>query len=217
MPTITAQKTIDKAEIILQDETNGRFEETELLGWFNDGERAIVALKPDAYIVEAAVKLVAGIVQSIPSTGISLIGVSRNMGIVDGTTPGNIIRLIDRRILDAQRPSWPTDTAAATVKFYMFDDRKPRKFEVYPPQPSSGMGYVMEAYVDTPADIAIGATMLLDDIYAIPLQHYIVATALSKDPRYAAVSEKHMNLFLAGLGAKEDAENVNDPNLRAKE
>jgi len=215
MSIITAQNCMDKAEIILQDITNDRFSEDELLGWFNDGEREVVALKPDAYIKELAVKLVEGVLQTIPTTAISLISLSHNMG-TDGAVPGNIINLIDRKILDAQRKAWATDTASAVVRFYMFDDRKPRNFLVYPQQPASNQGYVMESYVDTPADIAKTGTMLLADIYANPIVHYMVAKALAKEPGYSAVSTAHMAIFNAELGVKEKAETVNDPNRRAK-
>jgi len=216
MPTITAQNCMDKAEIILQDISNGRYGEPELLGWFNDGQRAVVGLKPDAYVKDVAVALVAGINQTIPTTGMALIGLSHNMG-VGGETPGDIIRLISRSHLDAQRPSWPTDAESATVLFYMFDDRKPRIFQVYPKQPAASMGYVWMTYTDTPADIAKDKTILLADIYAIPLQHYIVAMALSKDPSYNSVAAHHMGIFNIALGVKEKAEIQADPNIRVKE
>jgi len=215
MPTIKAQDCMDKAEIILQDTSNGRFGETELLGWFNDGERAVVGLKPDAYVKEEAVTLIAGINQSIPTTGMALIGLSHNMG-VGGETQGDIIRLISRAHLDAQQPSWPTDTGSATVLFYMFDDRKPRIFQVYPKQPAVSMGSAWMTYTDTPADIAKTDVILLADIYAIPIQHYIVAMALAKDPAYSGVAAHHMGIFNSALGVKEKAEMQADPNIRVK-
>lgn len=216
MPTITCQKCVDKAEIILEDITNARFLAADLTGWFNDGQRAVVGYKPDAYVKEEAVTLVAGVNQGIPATGMGLIGISHNMG-AGGETPGSIIRLIDKNLLSAQRPAWPTDMASATVQYYMFDDRMPRVFQVYPQQPASGFGSVWMTYTDTPADILIGATMLIDDIYAIPIQHYIVAMALSNQPKYEQVSAAHMGIFRAMLGVKEDAEIGADPNRRARE
>ena len=83
---IAASVVIDKAATTLYDETNIRWTEAELLSYLNEGILAVLAYKPDAYVVDAAVALVAGSRQTIPSTGVELLDVMRNEG-DDGATP----------------------------------------------------------------------------------------------------------------------------------
>ena len=218
MAVITAQIIIDKAEIILQDTTNVRWPETELLGWLNDGQREVVLQKPDAYTKNEAVVLIEGTKQSVPLTGIQLIDVIRNMG-ADGMTPGNAITLLSRNILDTQNPAWHADPSDAVVKHYMFDDRDPRDFYVYPPQPATACGYIEIVYSAAPADILITATISLDDVYANCLLDYILYRAYSKDKDFANNNQRalaHYTAFMNSLGIREKGEIRDDPNLRAK-
>lgn len=209
------QQIVDKAEIVLQDVTNVTWDSTELLGWANDGQRVIVANKPNSYIKNQNLLLIAGTKQAIPSDGIQLIKVTRNMGTA-GTTPGNAIWLIEQNRLDEQRPGWHSETAAATVKHAIFDPRDPKTFYVYPQQPATGQGYVEIVYSATPTDIAIGATILIDDIYSTSLMDYILYRAYSKDADYAANDNRAagaLNVFLASLNGRVQAENIYDPNM----
>lgn len=218
MSVITAQNIVDKAEIIIQDTTNVRWPAAELLGWLNDAQRQIVLLKPESNITNSAVVLVEGTKQTIPATGIQLIDVVRNMG-TDGTTAGNAITYLPRYILDTQNPSWHADDASATVQHYMFDGRDPRNFYVYPPQPSSSFGYVELVYATAPADIAIDATITLDDIYANCLLDYILYRAYSKDKDFASNAERaiaHYRTFMESVTGRQQAEEIVDPESNAK-
>jgi hypothetical protein len=218
MPTITAEDCIGKAALILKDEGFDRYTGDELLGWFNDGQREVVTYKPDAYVVTNPLKLAEGTLQEIPGTAVSLIEVVRNMG-SDGETPGDHIRLIDKRFLNAQRPSWASDSPSATVRFYMYDDRVPRRFEVYPPQPAANQGYVLVSCAETPPDLGKDAedtTMLVDDIYANAIVHYIVAKAVSGEPEHTSLAAAHMSMFLQAMGVKEEVEVRDDPNVRKR-
>jgi len=215
MATITGQQIVDRAEIILQDATNVRWPEEELTYWLNDAQRAIVLLKPDASAVNAAVLLVAGAKQTIPTSGVQLLDIIRNMG-VDGSTPGRAITQVERRILDEQRPEWHTETASAVVKHYMFDERNPRNFYVYPQQPAVSPGYVEMLYSSTPADLATLASVIsLDDIYAGPMLLYILSLAYSKDadlsPAAPQRAAAYSQGFTAALAGKVSAESLVDP------
>ena len=66
MGTILASAIVDKAEIILLDDTNVRWASTELLAYLNEGQRAIVLLKPDTNVTTDSYPLVEGTKQSIP-------------------------------------------------------------------------------------------------------------------------------------------------------
>ena len=217
MPTIFGSEVLDRAGIILQDTTNIRWPTDELLGWLNDGQREIVLRKPDAHTVSAAMVLVVSETkQSIPASGIMLIDIVRNMG-TGGSTPGRAITRTERYILDSQRPDWNTETGSSIVKHYMFDERSPRVFYVYPPQPAATPGYVEIVYSSAPADLATGAdTLTLDDIYASALLDYVLYRAYSKDSDIAPNAPQravgHYNAFLQSLGAQEKGETAYDPN-----
>jgi hypothetical protein len=216
MPTIVGSSILDRASIILQDTTNIRWPSDELLGWLNDGQREIVLRKPDAYTKSSSVVLTASETkQSIPSDGIQLIDIVRNMG--TGASPGRAITRTERYILDGQRPNWNTETGSATVKHYMFDERNPKTFYVYPPQ-AVAPGYIELVYSAAPADLATSAsTLTLDDIYASALLDYVLYRAYSKDADIAPSAPQraigHYQAFTQSVIGKEQAEAAYDPNM----
>jgi hypothetical protein len=150
MPTITVGDGLAKVQTILQDTTSVRWTETELLGWWNDGQREICIIRPDACTRVGSFPLVAGTRQEIPSDGTAIIKVIRNMG-TTGTTPGYVVRKIPMELLDSTKPSWHTTTAAATTLHYMVDLRMPRVFYVYPPALGTTQAELL--YAAPPIDI----------------------------------------------------------------
>lgn len=205
---------IDRAELILQDITNVRWTATELINWLNDGHREVVLIKPEANTTNESVQLTSGTKQTLPSGGICLLDIIRNMG-SNGTTPGNAIRLVDRRILDDQVPGWHSETASAVTKHFMFDERDPTHYYVYPQ--SDGTNYIEVVYSSAPTTVAAGENISIPDIYANALIDYILYRAYSKDADYAENSQRavaHYQAFTVSLGAKNSAESTNDPNLR---
>ena len=220
MGTILASAIIDKAEIILQDTTNVRWEESEHLGWLNDGVKEVLINKPDAYVLNSAVQLTTGTKQSVPSGGLMLIKVPRNMG-TDGVTPGRAVTITEQTILDQARPNWHTETGVAEVKHYMFDERDPKHFYVYPPQPAASQGYVEIIYSSVPSDLtATSEAIPIDDIYANVLLDYILYRAYTKDADYSSNGERaiaHRQAFLEALGVKESIEAAQTPNTDKRE
>lgn len=215
MATITAQSIIDKAEIILQDTTNVRWPENELLGWLNDAQREIVLQKPDSYAQNESMSLESGTKQTIPSSGIQLLDVTRNMG-TDGSTAGNVVRLIDRRILDDQNSDWHSESQSDSIQHYCFDDRDPKTFYVYPP--ADGTTQLEIVYSSAPTDVsAIEDTITLDDIYSNAILDYILYRAYQKDAGYAANNQRAITAyksFLASLGKLNSTEAMTDPMVR---
>ena len=214
--TTTAQNIIDEAESILQDSGNVRWTAAELLVGVNNGCKQVCFYKPDAYVVSAPTVMVAGIVQELPAGGFKLLDIVCNMGVSPGTTQGNAIQLIDRKVLDAMDPGWPVVTASATVIYYCYDERYPRQFLVYPKQPSSAFGYVQLLYSSAPAEIAAGATILIPDIYRPALVQYLLHYAYSKDAdhvRNLEISKAYYTAFLNAIGVFHDREKAEDPNV----
>lgn len=206
--TIAASAILSRVTTILQDTTSVRWPMSELTMWFNDAQRAVVLLKPDASVAHTTLQLAASNTkQSLPATAIRLIDVVRNMG-ASGTTPGTAIRQVTREILDAQRPDWHTETAAASVKHYMFDPRNPKNFYVYP-QPSSAF-YLEVVYSIAPTEVTENAgtvtgNLALDDIYANAIVDYVLYRAYTKDADYAGNAQRavaHYEAFSGAIGAR---------------
>lgn len=209
--TVAVNDLVDKAELVLQDSSNVRWTASELVGWLNDGQRQAVILKPDVSVNTSSVQLTSGTKQAVPSDGIVLLDVTRNMG-TDGTTPGTPIRIIDRKIIDAMVPTWHTESAAVTVKHFVFDPRNPLVYFVYPQ--SDGTNYVELVYSVTPAIVSAGENIVLADVYESVLLDYILFRAYSKDADYAANAElalAHYTAFFNTLTQKDAVEIRNEP------
>lgn len=219
MPTITAATITTRAAVILQDTTNVRWPDSELLGWLNDGQRDIVVYKPNACVKNVALQLVPGTKQVIPADGLGLVDVPRNMGL-DGATPGRAVRLVSRDVLDAQLPDWHLQSgASAQVKHYMYTELDPRTFYVYPPQPASAPAQVEVIYCASPAGVATSSDVIaVDDIYANVLLDYILYRAYAKDTNYAAnpqAATNHYAAYTQALKGKLGGEVFSDPNRRS--
>lgn len=154
MATITGQSIVDRSETILQDITNTRWPADELFDWLNDGQREVVMLKPDVNTTtkEDFSPTADATLQSIPSAGLMLIDVTRNRY---GSGTKAAVRRIDRQILDDQRNTWHGEASVDDVKHWMFDERNPKDFYLYP-APSSNT--VLEiVYASAPNDVAPGS------------------------------------------------------------
>lgn len=220
MSTITAQSIIDRASTLIQDATNVRWPQEEILKYLNDGQREVVLLKPEASVVNASVALsISSTKQTIPAAGIMLIDITRNMGVA-GSTPGDAIRVVSRVVLDSQRPSWHSDAPIGKIKHFMFDPRDPKTFYVYPQAPA-GAWYVELVYSSSPTDMASAAdgahsgTLSVDDVYSNALLDYVLYRAYSKDAEYAAngqLAVVHYQAFANSLGVKTQNEIARNPN-----
>lgn len=211
MATISVASILNRVSVLLQDTTNVRWPQLELLDWLNDAQREIALHKPNVYVKNINVTLVAGTKQSIPVDGNSLISVPRNIG-------GNAIRITSREVLDAQIPDWHlASKASVKVVHYCYSDADPKNFYVYPPSP--GGNSVEIIYSASPVNAALAGTISVDDIYSSALVDYMAYRAYSKDTEYAANSQNasnHYQIFISAIKGKYSAELATDPNARSK-
>lgn len=210
---------VNRATQLLQDTTNIRWPESELVNWLNDGQREIVLLRPDASVTNGPVTLTANSTkQTLPAGGIRLLDVMRNLG-VDGLTPGNVVRIVSREVLDAQIPTWHSDTGQTAIKHYCHDPRDPKHFYVYPRPHAVTVVQVEVLYSSAPSDCALpsaspNAVISLDDVYGNALLDYILYRAYSKDAEYAANkvrADGHYAAFVTSLGLKLKADVATSP------
>lgn len=199
MAVITAQNIADKAKLILQDQTSIRWTEAELLGWINSAQREIMIYKPNSNPVVANMTPSAGTKQTIPSSGLQLLDVTRN-------ATGGAVTNIDRKILDVTIPDWHTQTAGA-AKHYVYDERFPTVFYLYPKQ--VGTESVEIVYSALPSDLTVMGSTIFNDIYETPILDYVLYRAYSKDNEFTANAQQsiaHYQAFIAALTGKTQAE-----------
>jgi len=213
--TIAAKSIIQRAVGILQDTTSIRWPVNELVRWLNDGQREVVAYRPDALNTTATMTLAAGTRQDLDNASLApapskLIEITRNMAATSGK---GAVTLVPRLILDAQTPGWHGHTAKVDIQHYMFDARDPKTFYVYPPATTLAQLEVM--YSAYPTDIvepgdgsgydAVTGNLALADIYGNALLDYLLYRAYSKDSEYAGNAQRaqaHYAAFANTMGVE---------------
>ena len=147
MSTLTVGYIVGVVEKKALDEANDDFTQAELIGLYNLALRFIVSLVPRAYTITTSELLASGTLQSIPTTGLALSGIIRNMG-TNGETPGAATREADLDAMNKLVPSWSTETAAEEIDNFMRIPGMDASFMVSPP--SDGTGYVQLVYSAMP-------------------------------------------------------------------
>jgi hypothetical protein len=203
-----ASNPIDRAKEVLQDTGSTTWTEAQLIEWLNDAQRVVVSQRPDASAVTASLPLAVGTKQSVPTGGLKLLDVVRNMG-GDGATPGRAITLADKSTLDQNAPNWHSDAQVASVKSYVFDENNdPTVFYVTPP--ADGTTQIEIVYSDTPANVtALDDDVSVADTYAPALIEWMLYRAFSREsiktPSYQR-SLNHLKNFFNLLGVKMQAD-----------
>lgn len=216
---------VSRVQTILQDAGATRWPLLEIQNWLNDAYKEIVLLKPASNTLVGAFTCVSGTKQTLTSgfpTATRLIDITRNLA-VGGAKKA--IRIIDRRILDDQRPSWHNETAVIDIQHYVFDDRLPTSFWVYPPALATSQLEVCYAAVPTPHALTEAAlsnpattdVINLDDSYANAIVDYILYRSFLKDVDYAANANRavaHYQAMTASLGVRHRVEMAQSPNVK---
>jgi hypothetical protein len=207
----SVQAVIGRARILLNDavtSTAYRWATTELLKWLNDGQRFIVVVRPDVAATTYTLTLVDGTKQTLPADGLRLLDVVRN------TTTNKAVRYVDRHILDTSVPDWHAVRTSFSVTNWVYDNRVPLTFYVYPPAKVGTTLDIVYSKVptplletNTPYDEAalLAQTIALPDIYAEPLLNYVLFRAYSKETEAAnnpQLATAYMALLSSQLGMK---------------
>lgn len=177
-----AQDIIDRAGRLLFDPTHVRWTIEELIDYIGDAQRQIVLRRPDAYSVTENLTLAAGTKQSLPAGTVQLLDVIRNMGPA-GNTPGSVVYLTKRIVLDTEVPTWHT-SSASSIKHYVYDPEDDRlTFYVYP---GAVAGTVIEIQRSREPNAPTGASdaLALADQFLNPVLNWTLYRCLSKDATY---------------------------------
>ena len=208
MATIAVDTMILRANTLLNDPGFIRWPKQELLDYYNDANRAIVLVRPDANVASVAFSCVAGTKQQLPASALKLLDVVRN-------TSGHAIRYVDRAAIDANYPDWHSGNTATKAEAYCLDERSPKVFYLYP-GPAAGVGveivYSVSPVAKTLAEVEnVGSPAIadLDDIYINPLLDWIMYRAFSKDAEWSANGNRaatHYQAYSDQLGLKTQAD-----------
>jgi len=147
MSTYTVGTLVDVVEKKALDENNDDFSQAQLIGYYNLALRLIISLVPRAYTITSQPKLSAGIAQSIPADGLSLVNVIMNMG-TDGETVGSPINEVSLDAINKLVPGWTVLTAATEIEDFIRIPQMDAMWYCCPP--SDGLGYVQQEYSAMP-------------------------------------------------------------------
>ncbi|HEY0964095.1 MAG TPA: DUF6682 family protein [Pseudomonadales bacterium] len=126
-------KMVDLAALVskgLGDPSNVSFDlEEDIYPWLAEADKTILNFRPDANTTSTVITTVAGSKQSIPEGHIRLIDVPCNIH----PSSGAELRDVTLKPRGELSPGWRTIAQVDIVENYMFDDRNPTEFEVFPP------------------------------------------------------------------------------------
>ena len=220
---LTVKNILDRVQFTLQDTTNIRWTQTELLNYLNDAQREIALLKPDATSINTNIQLATGTQQSLPDGGYRILRVVRYMASAAvGATGGRAIRQVSMESLDSQDPNWHDPTATGLskhttiVKHWVYDEMDPKTFYVYPGVAGNAFVEIIYSLVPGVLDYSSSGSSNLGviDIYGNAVIVYILYKAYVKDAENAGNQNRatgHYNLFLSTMGQKSQLDQAYSP------
>lgn len=200
---------IDTAAARVIDSDFIRWSITDWLRILHDAYKAVLVARPDAYAQAYDFLCVDGVEQRLEDGTNLLLNVVNNVG-------GKSVRgPIDMILLDNYRPNWRMDAAMDHIDCYMYDERAPQTFYVYPP---AKVGLKLRVITSTvPAvpkaiDYEEEKPSALAPIFDNPLIEYMIYLAFSEDNEFAANANKAQQsfaVFQSLLGIKNDSDAMN--------
>ncbi|WP_111860636.1 DUF6682 family protein [Acinetobacter sp. CFCC 10889] len=178
---------------------------------YNQAKNMLMGLRPDAFTKVSQISLIQGSRQFLPDDGLRLFSVVRN--IQSNGSIGRAIRQVAISDLDAMSPDWHAITGT-TVYEYMFDERSPKHFYVYPVPPSENTVKVEIEYSAMPPDISkddMDDFLPFDSIYDQPLIELMLYKLLSGDNQQGRNNTEHMQAALGLLGLQQEKAKTNNP------
>lgn len=216
---VAASTVLMQAAAILKDESSVRWTAAELVRWLNMGQVELAIHRPDQMATVSTMALANGFRQALPDTAIKLIDIPNN-----ATGAMSAVRQIDRKDLDVIEPGWRGSTAAAVVKHFIYDERTPRMFEVYPPSAGASVSLIAARYPAAvtvpaagvaPADVT--GNLDVPDQWVGALVDYVVYRAFSKDSELTANAGRalaHYQAFGNAIGVDLNAQTTVSPKPR---
>lgn len=207
---VSIKSVLERVVGMLEDETSVTWTLADLVRYANDGQTDMLVRRPDLFVASIEHPLVAGWRQNIPTDCTKLVE-------IDGNAVGTLraCTKTQRALLDAQVPGWRGMTQVLEPEHFMFDDREPQQFDVYPPAKVGARLFTRcvrrPTPIPAPAPSATLASLAGDigipDEMNVALQHYITARCYAEGGEDAnlPLAEKHLSLYANTLGVEVEA------------
>lgn len=199
---------------IVNDPDAVRWSDPELLRWTGDGQKFIAHYRPDATAVSAVVDLDAGSKQMLPYGSVRLLDI--NNAVKADDSPANAVTLIDRSLLDQQAPGWQAGVKSLLVRHFVYDNRIPNEYRVYPPAKAGAKLDI--SYSAEPLDpTATNSTLSIPDTYRDMLVSYVCHRCYCKDTEARTDrASMHLGALSQALGIKLQKDAAFQPDLNSK-
>lgn len=194
MGSVLVSSTIYRARLDLVDEDAVTWTDDDLVEDYNEALRALVQVKPDAYVLEDSIVLAAGTHQRLPDGGVAIFDLSENVA------SGRRVTLVDGELLDETSRFWPAGATSEDAIHWTADPRDKARFRVYPP--NDGSGVVTGSYGAAPPEVHLYDAIPIADIYEPAIIRYVFSAAYRRNTQRQdlAKSEGYLRQFYNALG-----------------
>jgi len=194
---------INEVRRVMLDAASTAYSPADLLGFLNEALRATANVKKDFYVVHGGIDLVAGILQTLPEDGVSLIDITHNVA------SGKVCTQVDKDLLQEANRFWPVDQAEEEVENWAFNPKDPTRFYVTPPNVGGSGVAVFGAYGAVPPEVVDPSDDLpVGDENQHALVNFMLARAYAiSSKRYDPTKEAYyMNEWKQILGLKSTSQ-----------
>jgi hypothetical protein len=177
-----------------------------LTDYLNSAQLLISELRPDATSAIENLTLDPGTKQTLQASHRRLLDLVRNMG-SDGVTPGKPIWAITEEILNTYRPKWHSESGKTVVRNFVYDERTPSVFYVYPPVHPT-IAVIVEGKIQKNPEIITDVdseAIELNDAYVTAIKQWMLYRAYSKETdsmESRSLASEHYRAFAELMGVK---------------
>lgn len=208
---IEASSIIKRAGLILQDEDHIRWTKDEIIEWINEAVIAIINANPAAGERDAVLTLIQGARQELDGSVCQLMTVTCNLD--ENGNAGRAITRADLSLMNLSSPDWQAMKPSAKIRQYLYDDRAPSVFYVYPPALAGTQ--VRASLAEIPDDVTTeGDNVPLKIEYADAVLNYVCYRCLSKDSEASngAIATAFYGAFQQAMGNESSGAEATSPN-----
>ena len=210
---------IAKARELLVDPDKVRWTDNELMSWLDSAYQQVILHRPDANSSLITHTCVPGPLQTLDSklNGPLLLAVKRNI-LTDAngnTSPGVPVRLVSITLADTLIDTWYAAPASSDgqVLEYMYDERTPRQFYVYPNATDKTKLELLVSTIPTPHS-DVSESIAINNRYFGVLLDYVLYRAYLRDASTTHAKDlaiTHLRSFADTLGIKLSVDNAITP------
>jgi hypothetical protein len=206
--TLAAATIVASVRGTLIDASAVTFSDAVLVQYLNEGIAATCFVKPEAYPLEQSLALTAGIRQTLPAGATGLLDVI-------ATGAGTAVTQVDKALLEAADPNWPSANPVQAIDHYTADPRLPLQWLCYPPAAVGATAVVR--YGAVPPAIMISGNVPLPDAYEACLIDYTLSRAYAMNSKKQDTTKEayHKQQWGSALGLKTQSQVTNTPRIAA--